>query len=75
MAKRASEIIAFHLCWNISDVTEGRYQRYTAPSVYVCANDYFCCPAGNQSPPKGVSENEWQKVGSYYGRNVWRVSP
>lgn len=75
MAKRANEIIAFHLGWNMPDVSEGRYQRYSAPAVYVCGNSYFCAPTGSQKPPSGVSEKPWQKVGTYYGRDVWRVDP
>lgn len=73
MAKHASEIIAFHLCWNMSDVTDGRYQptRYASPGVYVCGDDYFCCPSGSQKLPEGFS---WEKVGEYYGRSVYRAS-
>ncbi len=73
--KTAPEIIGVHLGWDIRDVTEGRYQRYTAPSVYVCGSNYFCCPTASQKLPTGVSENEWEKAGTYYGRDVWRVEP
>lgn len=75
MAKTAPEIIGFHLGWDIRDVTEGRYQRYQSPNVYVCGSDYFCCPTATQKLPKNVSENPWDKVGTYYGRDVYRAKP
>jgi len=72
--KRANEIIGFHLGWDIADVSEGVYQptRYSAPRVYVCGDDYFCCPSGNQKPPAGF---DWEKVGTYYERDVYRAKP
>lgn len=72
MAKTAPEIIATHLGWDMPEVSEGRYQRYSAPGVYVCGNDYFCAPTARQSPPKGW---DWQKVGEHYGRAVYRAAP
>lgn len=75
MAKRANEIIAFHLGWDIADVTEGRYQRYSSPSVYVCGGSYFCAPTAKQKPPEGISEKGWHKVGTQYGRDVFRADP
>jgi hypothetical protein len=73
-SKRANEIIGFHLGWDIADVTAGIYQpsRYSSPRVYVCGNDYFCCPSGSQKLPTGF---EWKRVGSYYGRDVHRAEP
>lgn len=73
--RTAPEIIGTHLGWDMREVSEGRYQRYSSPSVYVCGSDYYCSPTGSQKPPKGVSENEWLKVGTYYERDVYRVSP
>lgn len=73
MAKTAPEIIAFHLGWNMPDVSDGRYQRYSAPGVYVCGNDYFCCPTASQTLPKGISESPWEAVGTYYSRTVYRA--
>lgn len=72
MAKHANELIAFHLGWNITDVSEGRYQptRYSSPGVYVCGDDYYCCPSANQKLPKGF---HWEKVGEHYGRTVYRA--
>lgn len=73
--RTAPEIIGTHLGWDIRDVSEGRYQRYTAPNVYVCGNAYFCAPTAGQKPPAGVSENAWELVGTYYGRQVFRALP
>lgn len=74
MAKRANEIIGFHLGWDLGEVSDGRYQstRYSSPGVYVCGESYFCCPSGNQKPPEGW---DWKKVGAYYGREVFRADP
>lgn len=69
MARRADEIIAYHLCWDMRDVTEGKYQNYTNPGIYVCGEDYFCCPTEKQKLHKDF---DWELVGSYYGRNVYR---
>lgn len=73
MAKTAPEIIAFHLGWDIREVSEGRYQRYSSPSVYVCGNDYFCAPTAKQRLPEDISEKPWLEVGEYYGRKVYRA--
>ena len=72
MAKTAPEIIAFHIGWDMAEVSESRYQRHTAPGVYVCGSDYFCAPTKSQKPPKGF---DWQKVGEHYGRPVYRAAP
>lgn len=71
--KTAPELIAFHLGWNMPDVSEGRYQptRYASPSVYVCGNDYYCAPSGSQKTPNGW---DWNIVGTYYGRDVYRAA-
>lgn len=75
MAKQAPEIIAFFLGWNVSDVSDGRYQRYTNPAVYVCSNDYYCAPTAKQKLPRDVSEKPWVKVGTEYGRDIYRAEP
>jgi hypothetical protein len=72
VAKRANEIIAFSLGWNISDVTDGKYQRYSNPSVYVCGNDYYCCPTNNQKLPKGFN---WVEVDNQYNRAIFKAEP
>jgi hypothetical protein len=71
MTKRrtAPEIIAFHFCSDIRDVSDGRYQptRYTSPGLYVVGADYYCSPSAGQKPP---ADYNWTKVGEYYGRDV-----
>jgi hypothetical protein len=70
----APYLIAFHLGCDMRDVTEGRYQRYTAPNVYVCGSYYYACPAGSQKlPDLGSGTTQWEKVGTYYERNVFRT--
>lgn len=75
MAKHGSEIIAFHLGWNMPDVTDGVYQasRYASPRVYVCADDYYCAPTERQKLPK--DDFDWKEVGEHYGRKVYRSVP
>ena len=77
-AKRrtAPEIIGMHLGWDMRDVSEGRYQptRFNSPGVYVCGNDYYCAPSGNQSPPAG-DDWVWHQDGEWYGRKVYRARP
>ena len=71
MAKQAPEIIAFQLGWNISDVSEGRYQKYSNPAVYVCGNDYYCAPTAKQKLPRDVCD-KWEKIGTQYGRDIYK---
>ena len=77
MSKRRSgaECIAYHLGWNISDVSEGRYQagRTGGIAVYVIGNDYMCCPAEGKNPPKGWNWVLRSNDGTTYGRNVWEA--
>jgi len=71
MAKTAPEIIAFHFGCDMRDVSDGKYQRYSSPSVYVVyskAGDYWCCPTASQKPPR---EFKWSPVATYYGRTVY----
>lgn len=68
MAKTAPEIIAFQLGWDITDVSSGRYQRHANPSIYVCGEDYYCCPTAKQKLPKDF---EWQREGEQYGRTIY----
>lgn len=70
MAKRANEIIAFSLGWNITDVTDGLYQKYRNPSVYVCGNDYYCCPTNKQKLPKGF---DWIEIDNRYNRAIFKA--
>lgn len=70
--KTAPEVIGFLLGWDMRDVSEGRYQptRYSSPGIYVCADDYYCCPSGSQKPPKGY---DWKPFGEAYGRTVYEA--
>ncbi len=71
MTKRrtAPEIIAFHFCVDMRDVSEGRYQptRFVSPGVYVVGADYYCAPTTGQKLPATFA---WEKVGEHYGRPV-----
>lgn len=70
MAKTAPEIIGFALGWDMADVKDGLYQRHRAPGVYVCGDDYYCCPTTKQKlpePPGGA----WGAIGIFYGRAVF----
>lgn len=66
-----AELIAYHLCCDIGDVREGRYQRYSNPAVFVVGSHYFCAPQQGKTPPEGVCDR-WELMGLYYGRNVYR---
>jgi hypothetical protein len=67
----ASYLIAYHLGWDQSEVSEGLYQRARNPSLYVCGDHYFCAPTERQTLPKPY---EWEAVGEYYGRKVYRAA-
>lgn len=71
--KTAPEIIGMHLCWDIADVSDGRYQptRYASPSIYVCGDDYYAAPSNNKPPQKMAGD--WVDVGEYYGRKVFML--
>lgn len=75
-AKSEAEVIGFHLGWDINDVRECSYQdtRFRKPKVYTIGNDYVCAPligtkpaVDKQFPDRWV----WEKVGTYYGREVY----
>lgn len=72
MAKQAAECIAFHLGWDIADVKDGRYQRTSNPTVYVCAEHYYIAPAGSQKMP--TEFGKWTCVGVSYGRRVYMAN-
>jgi hypothetical protein len=69
MAKQANEIVAFHLGWDMAEVSDCRYQRHTAPAVYAIGDHYFTAPTAKQKLPV---DWEWERVGEYYGRPVYR---
>ena len=68
--KTGANIIATLLGWDISEVTEGRYQDTANPTIYVCGNDYFVCPTSIQKLPKGY---EWTEVDIMFGRMVYKA--
>lgn len=75
--RSGAEIIAFHFGSDISDVRDSIYQptRYRNPNVYTSGDDYFCCPTERQKLPKDPDFEDtfdWQPVGTYYGRTVYR---
>jgi hypothetical protein len=61
MAMQAPEIIAFYLGWNVTDVSDGKYQRYRNPAVYVCGNDYYCAPSAKQKLPTGSARSRGRR--------------
>jgi hypothetical protein len=72
MTKRrtAPEIIGIHFGSDIRDITDGRYQRYVSPSVYVIGNDYYAAPSDNR-PPRHKVGQPWQEIAEYYGRKIY----
>ncbi|WP_150526511.1 hypothetical protein [Roseibium sediminis] len=70
MPRTAPEIIGFHLGMDWLDVKDGVYQpsRYKTPRVYVCGDDYFCCPTAKQKLPSGFN---WKLRGTEYGREIY----
>lgn len=73
--RTAANIIGFHFGWNITDVSETRYQstRYTSPSIYVLGDSYYAAPANNL-PPKNM-KGAWEEIGEHYGRKVFELKP
>ena len=69
--RTAAEIIAFHLGWDMAEVSDCRYQStvYTAPAIYTLDNDYYAAPSDNRPPKK--MEGKWQEIGEHYGRKVF----
>lgn len=67
--RTAPECIGFRLGWNITDVSDNRYQagRQSIP-VYTIGNDYMCCPPAGVKPPKGW---DWKEDGEAYGRTIY----
>jgi len=49
-------VLAFAFGWDLSDVEEYRYQRYSSPSVYAIGDKYF---AVSQKKPKHDVSGEW----------------
>lgn len=76
MTKRrtAAEIIAFHFCSDIREISDCRYQstRYPSPAIYAVGNDYYAAPADNRAPKADVGQ-AWQVIGEHYGRKIFRA--
>ena len=74
MSKRrtGAEIIAFHFGWDMSEVSETRYQstRFSSPAVYVISDDYYTAPSDNK-PPKYVVGKAWVEIAEWYGRKIF----
>lgn len=56
--KRANEIIGEVIGWDLKEVSEYRYQKYTSPSVYSIGNRYF---AVHKNKPKHEVGGEWKE--------------
>ena len=73
MTKRrtAAEIIAFHIGWDMREVSEHRYHptRLRSPSIYGFDDGYYAAPADNKPP--GNMKSAWREIGEHYGRKVF----
>lgn len=63
-AKRAHTMIAETLGWDSREVSDHRYQGYTAPSVYSIGNRYF---AAHPTKPKHEVGGEWREHADQFG--------
>lgn len=72
--RTAVEIIAFHFCSDMRDISESRYQptSYATPAVYCVGNDYYAAPASNSAPKYKDIGGDWDFVAEYYGRKIYR---
>ena len=73
--RTASEIIATHLCWDMKDVSDCRYQptRYATPAVYSIGDYYYCSPSKITTRMPMGRNTAWDFCGAYHGRSVFRV--
>ncbi|MDR3449533.1 MAG: hypothetical protein P4M15_07290 [Alphaproteobacteria bacterium] len=77
--RTAAELIGIHLCSDIRDIQECRYQptRFASPAVYSIGEYYFCSPTGMKTklPVDREVPNRWQweEVGMYYNRPIFRA--
>ncbi len=72
--KRADYIIADSLGWDIKEVQECRYQKYTNPAVYSIGEYYFAV-SKTQPKHKDVGEN-WVEYKDQFGarntdKKIW----
>ena len=70
--RTAAEIIATHICYDMAEMSDYRYQptRYASPAVYAIGDYYYCAPTGGKSGPKPW---KWQQIGTVYNRPVLRA--
>jgi hypothetical protein len=76
MAKHASEIIAFHLGYDMAEMSGYRYQstRWTKPAVYTSnSGDYYAAPVSGKMPRAYCGFDTWECVAEHYGRKVFRA--
>lgn len=73
MTKQAPEIIAWAFSTDVGDVKDGRYQRYTNPSVYTFGNDYYAVHKAKPKHDVGsgwvLHADQWACEGT--GRKLW----
>jgi hypothetical protein len=72
--RSATELVAFHLGWDMADVRDCRYQakRGEMP-VFTCGDSYYCCPPEGEHPGnlKGFT---WIADGTAYGRTIYTAT-
>lgn len=71
--KRANEILAETLGWDVREVSDYRYQKYTDPVVYSIGDRYFAVHA---TKPKHEVGKEWVMHTDQFGargtpRSIW----
>jgi hypothetical protein len=62
--KRAATIIAESIGFDVAEMAEYRYQRYTAPAVYAIGEKYF---AAWPSKPKHQVGGAWVEYADQFG--------
>jgi hypothetical protein len=74
MTKRrtAPEIIGFHFCSDMREISESRYQNYVNPAVYVVGDDYYAAPADNRPPRHNVG-GPWELFAEHYSRLIFKA--
>ena len=71
MAKRAAEVIAETLGWDVKEMSDYRYQRYTSPAVYSIGERYF---AAHPTKPKHEVGQDWREHTDQFGaRNTNQI--
>ena len=74
--RTAAEIIAFHLGWDMPDVSETRYQptRLANPAIYTPFSEGYIAAPSNNLPPTNL-KGDWKVIGEHYGRKVFEMIP